>query len=153
MKWVAASDQCDHIGRIFATLAKIYKSLANFYSFFSYLAKYWTYFEQKWCISGLIFIVANGQILKHNLTVWSHCFWPLPTWQRRRFFGSASTICHFSLIKYFDWEMCLPKTHSHYCKFCSGKLRFLREIEKFLSMCWCSPQQKIQTASSSGNQP
>ena len=25
-------------------------------------------------ITGLIFIVANGQILKHNLSIWSHCW-------------------------------------------------------------------------------
>ena len=26
-------------------------------------------------IIGLYFIVANGQILKNNLTIWSHCCW------------------------------------------------------------------------------
>ena len=26
-----------------------------------------------WYIIGLILIVANGQILKNNLTIWSHC--------------------------------------------------------------------------------
>ena len=27
-------------------------------------------------IIGLILIVANGQILKNNLTIWSHCYLP-----------------------------------------------------------------------------
>ena len=27
---------------------------------------------QMFCINGLIFIVTNGQILKDNLTIWSH---------------------------------------------------------------------------------
>ena len=36
---------------------------------------------------------------------------------------------------------------------CSRWLRFRREIENFLSLCWCSPLRKTQTAASSVNQP
>ena len=48
----------------------VWPNLAKFWRFISYLAKCGTYFCD---ITGLIFIVANGQILKHNLTIWSHC--------------------------------------------------------------------------------
>ena len=58
--------QCDQIWQNLATMTKFYKSLATFWLFISYLAK-------QCYIIGLIFIVASGQILKHNLTIWSHC--------------------------------------------------------------------------------
>ena len=57
--------QCDQIGRNFATLAKNSKSLANVWMFISRLAKCCAYF-------GPILIVVVGQILKYNLTIWSH---------------------------------------------------------------------------------
>ena len=69
--------QCDQIWRNFATLAKLYMSLPKFWQFISYLAKCWAYFCKIWYIIGLIFIVANGQILQNNLTIWSH--WTLLT--------------------------------------------------------------------------
>ena len=43
--------------------------------FISDLAKWWTYFGKICDIIGLIFSVANGQILKNNRTIWSHCLW------------------------------------------------------------------------------
>ena len=45
---------------------------ANFWQFISYLAKMLSLLWQIRYIIGLIFIVANGQILKNNLTIWSH---------------------------------------------------------------------------------
>ena len=73
--------QGDQIWQNFATLAKLYKSLANFLQFFliwqnvkptlANLVHHWA-----------IFIVANGQILKNNLTVWSHYL--SFTFQRRK---------------------------------------------------------------------
>ena len=57
------SSQCDQILRNFTTLAKVYMCLANFWRFISYLEKCWAYFVQICDIIGLIFIVANGQIL------------------------------------------------------------------------------------------
>ena len=55
----------------FCHLQKKSKSLANIWHLISYSAKCWAYFGK----FGLIFIVANGQILKNNLTIWSHCPW------------------------------------------------------------------------------
>ena len=57
-----------------AKFRQLAKSLAIFDSFFLF-GKMLTLLWQIWYIIGLIFIVANGQILKNNLTVWSH--WPL----------------------------------------------------------------------------
>ena len=60
----------------FRHFGKVYKSLANFWQLISYLAKCWAYILwQIRDIIGLIFIVANGQILKNNQTIWSHCLW------------------------------------------------------------------------------
>ena len=64
--------QCDQIWQNFATLAKVYKFLVNFCMFFLI----WQNASQFWHICDfirLIFIVANGQILIDNLTIWSHC--------------------------------------------------------------------------------
>ena len=63
--------QCDQIWQNIATLAKVYKFLANFWMFFLI----WQNAEPIWHIRdifGPIFIVANGQTLKNNLTIWSH---------------------------------------------------------------------------------
>ena len=62
-------DQCDQIWQNFATMAKFYKSLAVYFLFSKIVNQLW----QIWYISGLIFIVPSGQILKFNLTIWSHC--------------------------------------------------------------------------------
>ena len=70
---IQAHLQCDQIRPNFATLAKFYKSLAIFWRFFSYFAKCWAHFGEFGNIIGLIFIVANGQMLRNNLTIWSHC--------------------------------------------------------------------------------
>ena len=48
--------------------------LGIFWRFISYLAKIRAYFGNFLTLLGLIFIIANGQILKNNLTIWSHCF-------------------------------------------------------------------------------
>ena len=58
-------------GPVWPDLAKVYKFLANFECFFLFgkmLSQFWHICD----ILGLIFIVANGQILKNNLTIWSH---------------------------------------------------------------------------------
>ena len=79
MKWAAARlifsltryNQCDQIWRNFA-------SLANFLTVYFLLG---TMLSLLWRIShiiGLIFTVANGQILKNNLTIWSH--WNFQQW-------------------------------------------------------------------------
>ena len=49
--------------------------LGIFWRFISYLAKIRAYFGNFLTLLGLIFIIANGQILKNNLTIWSHCPW------------------------------------------------------------------------------
>ena len=65
--------QCEQIWQNFATLAKIYvsgKFLMVYFLFGKMLSLLW----QICYIIGLIFIVANGQILKNILTIWSHCY-------------------------------------------------------------------------------
>ena len=61
--------QRDQIWQNFATMAKFYKSLAVYFLFSKIVNQLW----QIWYISELIFIVPSGQILKFNLTIWSHC--------------------------------------------------------------------------------
>ena len=56
----------------FTTLAKLYKSLCKFLSVDLIFGKVLRLLRQICYITGLIFIVANGQILKHNRTIWSH---------------------------------------------------------------------------------
>ena len=64
--------QRDQIWRNFATFAKnqILCNISTVYFLFG------TMLSLLWNIGpiiGLIFIVANDQILKNNLTIWSHC--------------------------------------------------------------------------------
>ena len=54
---------------------KNFEKWENFWQFISYLAKCSAYFGN----FDLNFIIANGQILKNNLTIWSH--WT-KVWQR-----------------------------------------------------------------------
>ena len=56
-----------------ATLAKLDKSSAKFWQFFYLFGKMFSLLWQIWYIIGPIFIVANGQILKNNQNIWSHC--------------------------------------------------------------------------------
>ena len=56
-------------GEISPLWQKVYKSLAIFWQFISYLS----ILRQVYDIIGLIFLVANGQLLRNNLTIWSHC--------------------------------------------------------------------------------
>ena len=69
---VVRRGQCDQIGRNFATLAKFYKS-GNFLTVHFWFGKMLNQLCQICYITGLIFIVANGQMLKINPTIWSHC--------------------------------------------------------------------------------
>ena len=64
--------QCDQIWQNFATLANVNKYLANVWQFILF-GKMLSIFWQICDIIGLIFIAANGQILKNILTIWSHC--------------------------------------------------------------------------------
>ena len=73
---VGGSTQCNNT--FFASSA-LWPDLAKFRHFGKFLTDYfllckmlnllWQIYE----IVGLIFIVANGQMLKYNLTLWSHC--------------------------------------------------------------------------------
>ena len=109
-------------------LAKVYKSLANFgmvnFLFGTMLSLLWQICD----IIGLIFIVTNGQILKNNLTIWSH--WsPLP---------SSKTQDTVSKLSIDDW---VPKPLLTICPFYtfanrptiatspSGDLHVLSEME------------------------
>ena len=64
-------EQCDQIWRNFATLAKVYKSLAIFLTVYFLFGKILSLLWQNCDIIGLFFIVADGQILKNNPTIWS----------------------------------------------------------------------------------
>ena len=67
------STQCDQIGQNFAIFAKSSKSLAIFWRLTSYLGKIWTDFG-KFCMPlGQFSLIVNGQMLKNNLAIWSHC--------------------------------------------------------------------------------
>ena len=66
--------QGDLIWRNFATLVKVDKSLAHFLMVYFLSGKILSLLWQICDIIVLIFIGANGQILKNNLTIWSH--WP-----------------------------------------------------------------------------
>ena len=74
--------QCDQIWRNFATWANVYEQV--FGSLYLIWAKCWAYVGKRFDIIGLIFINANGQILKNNLTVWSH--WLQLTELTKKFF-------------------------------------------------------------------
>ena len=68
------SDQCDQFGRNFAMLAKVYGKFVQFSTVLFLFCKILSLLWQICDIIGLFVIVANGQILKNNLTIWSH--WP-----------------------------------------------------------------------------
>ena len=55
-----------HFGKILQVFGNILKV---YFLFGEILNLLW----QICCITGQIFIVTNGQILKYNLTIWSHC--------------------------------------------------------------------------------
>ena len=45
----------------------------NFLGFVEYLSKKWTNFGKVCMVLGPFFVVANGQILKNDLIIWSNC--------------------------------------------------------------------------------
>ena len=63
-------------------------------------------------IIGLIFIVANGQILKNNLTIWSHC------WRSKSRFGGwigcAPVLLRRCALAHRGWRGWGP-SHSNFC--------------------------------------
>ena len=66
-------NQCDQIWRNFATVAK-FTSFGNFWQTVDSLFLIWQNADHTLAnldIIGLIFIAANGPILKNNLTIWS----------------------------------------------------------------------------------
>ena len=58
-----------HFGKTFQVFGKF---LTVYFLFGKVLSLFW----QIWFFNRLILIVANGQILKNNLTIWSHCSIP-----------------------------------------------------------------------------
>ena len=59
--------KCRHFGKIFTVLC-------NFLIVYWLSAKFWTYFCKFSILLGRqSFIDANGQMLKNNLAIWSHC--------------------------------------------------------------------------------
>ena len=60
-----------YLGPAWPDLAKFrhFCTLTAYFLFGKMLSLLW----QIWNIIGIIFIVADGKILKYNLTIWSHC--------------------------------------------------------------------------------
>ena len=58
------------ISPIWQNLTSLWQFFNSLFLFFKMMGLLW----QIWNILWIIFIVANGQILKNNLTIWSHCF-------------------------------------------------------------------------------
>ena len=101
--------QREQIEQNVATFAKIFKSLAIFWQFISNLAKCWAYFGTFGTLLNIIVIIANGQILKNNLTIWSHYLAPterlrdLKVYHRvrhlRHDLHSGQSCSHFGLLR------------------------------------------------------
>ena len=68
---VCGPDQCDQILRNFATLAKVQHVVCKYLTVYFLFGKTISLLWQICDIIGLIFIIANGKILKNNLTIWS----------------------------------------------------------------------------------
>ena len=89
----------------FANMAKFYKFMTFYFLFGKIVNLLW----QICYITGLIFIVASGQILKHNLTIWSH--WAAAAaadtwvWEKKFAFVEAKNIFAFGLKIFFDFKM------------------------------------------------
>ena len=73
MRKKAVGQECDQIWRNFTTLAKKLQVFGKFLTVYFLCGKMLCLLWQICAIIGLIFIVTNGQILKSNLTIWSHC--------------------------------------------------------------------------------
>ena len=63
-KTIVRWEQCDQIGRNFATLAKVYKSLADFWQFVYYLPKCWAYFGKFVILLGLFKLLQMAKYWK-----------------------------------------------------------------------------------------
>ena len=112
--------QGDQIWQNFANLAKVNKSFANFWLFISCLAKCLLW---KICdIIVLIGIVLNSQILKNNLTIWSH-------WSNNNNNNNNRwIIIHFRREKGF----------CRLCYYAAEKTDFQISGEKYFELFWLS---------------
>ena len=66
-------EQCDQIWQNLRHFGKNFKVFGNILMVNFLFVKMLKLLWQICFITGLIFVVAKGQILKHNLTIWSHC--------------------------------------------------------------------------------
>ena len=74
---ISSRQQCDHIWQNFTNLAKVFGKFLTVYLLFGkMLSLLWQICDT----FGHIFIVATCQILKNNLTIWSH-YSPATTWR------------------------------------------------------------------------
>ena len=64
------NNQCDQIWRNFATL----QNLQSLGRIFEGLFTIWQNFKPILANFGQIFIDIDGQMMKNNLAIWSHCF-------------------------------------------------------------------------------
>ena len=74
--WYVVCHQCDPIWWNFAALWKSFQVFGKFLTVYFLFDKMLSTLWQFCVIIGHIFIAANGQILKNNLTIGSHCLSP-----------------------------------------------------------------------------
>ena len=99
------------IWRNFPNLAKKWQILTVYFLF----GKMLSLLLQICDIIGLVFIAANGQILKNNLTIWSHCH--LPTWLTDVFAPDKRFPVHESSSSPPRQRLNV-KTNYYYCCYC-----------------------------------
>ena len=114
--------KCDQIWQNFATSAKVYV-FGKFSTVYFICGKILSLIWQICDIIGLICILANGQILKNNLTIWSHWFLSIP---------------HRSILKSFchNWLATTSSfSYSHYLGRCPNFLLYSASI----GICFITP--------------
>ena len=76
--WEKARTRLSYLPSVFTDLAKFrhfgktLQVFGKFWTVYFLLCKMLSLLLNFWYIIGLTFVVANGQILKNNLTIWSH---------------------------------------------------------------------------------
>ena len=66
-------NQCDQIWQNFARFGRIFKVLGNFGGNYLLFGKILELLWQVLRNTGRIYVHVNGQMLKNNLAIWSHC--------------------------------------------------------------------------------
>ena len=95
-------------------MQKIIQEFGKFLTVYFLFGKMLSLIWQFWYIIGLIFIIANGQLLKNNLTIWSR--WPQIVYQGIHILHFLSGLRDATLMKKHDctldqhlkfaWDQC-----------------------------------------------